>query len=83
VESDMEIWVKLTPGQGDEVWLVKLGNDGAFDGRFVLKSLPVDENPMAFAIDLARWMNITAKTVFEADDSFVAQVRYDPSRGVT
>jgi hypothetical protein len=38
---------------------------------------------MAFAIDLARWMNITAKTVLEAADSFVAQVRYDPKRGVT
>jgi CarD family transcriptional regulator len=83
LESDMEIWVKLTPGQGDEVWLVKLDADGAFESRHVLKSLPVDENPMAFAIDLARRMNITAKTVFEADDSFVAQVRYDPSRGVT
>jgi hypothetical protein len=79
----MEIWVKLTPGQGDEVWLVKLDDDGAFAERFVLKSLPRGENPMSFAIDLARWMNITAKTVIEAGDSFAAQVRYDPKRGVT
>jgi hypothetical protein len=82
-ESDMEIWVKVTPGQGDEVWLVKLDTDGTFDSRFVLKSLPRGESPMAFAIDLARWMNITAKTVLEAGESFAAQVRYDPSRGVT
>lgn len=39
----MEIWVKLTPGQGDEVWLVKLDGDGAFAERFVLKSLPLGE----------------------------------------
>jgi hypothetical protein len=79
----MEIWVKLTPGKGDEVWLVKVDDDGTFNERFVLKSLPVGENPIAFAIDLARWMNITAKTVIEAADSFVAQVRYDPKRGIT
>jgi hypothetical protein len=42
-ERGMEIWVKLTPGQGDEVWLVKLDGDGAFAERFVLKSLPLGE----------------------------------------
>jgi hypothetical protein len=37
LEGEMEVWVKLTPGQGDEVWLVKLDDDGAFAERFVLK----------------------------------------------
>jgi hypothetical protein len=46
LEGDMEIWVKLTPGQGDEVWLVKLDDDGAFAERFFLKSLPQGENPI-------------------------------------
>jgi hypothetical protein len=78
----MEIWVKVAPGQGDEVWLVKLDGDESFHDKFVLKSLPAGENPMTFAIGLARWMNIIAKTVFEAGDSFVAQVQYDPSRAV-
>jgi hypothetical protein len=78
----MEIWVKVEQGQNDEVWLVKLDVDGAFHDRFVLKSVPLGENPMTFAIGLARWMNVIAKTVFEANDSYVAQVQYDPSRPV-
>jgi len=79
----MEIWLKLTPGQGDEVGLVRLDNNGAFKSpKFVLRSLPRGENPMGFVLDLAKWMHVIARTVFEVDGSFVGQIQYDSHRTI-
>jgi hypothetical protein len=79
----MEIWVMVTPGHGEEVWLVKLKKDGSLSSKFVLKSFSGGESPMKFAIDLAQWMNVKATTVIDAGDNYVMQMRYDPARGVT
>jgi hypothetical protein len=76
----IEIWVKFTPDQNTEVWLARVEADGSLASKFVLKSVPEDDNPIDFAVSLARWMHVAAKTIVEVGGSWVGQVRYDPNR---